>query len=141
MPSNSKNPDVDRILRVLAAMPAAAKVEVEDQLDKEADALVETMQGVAARGQTERLVQSIRKEKGDKPFQRMVKAGGPLTTKPVRKGQSARYDYALGAEFSNEHTPASPFFWNSVKFRGRSIRRNLGNAGRRGIRKAIKAGQ
>ena len=38
-------------------------------------------------------------------------AGGKRTTRPVRNGADAEYDYALGQEFGTKDMPANPFFF------------------------------
>lgn len=40
-----------------------------------------------------------------------ILAGGPTTTRQVRKGSGTDYDYALATEFGNEHAPAQPWFF------------------------------
>ncbi len=38
-------------------------------------------------------------------------AGGPETTRPVREGADAEYDYAFAQEFGTQEMPANPFFF------------------------------
>ena len=57
----------------------------------------------------------------------LVEAGGPATTKAVRSGSTATFDYALGQEYGTAKHPAQPFFWPAyrlmrTRFRGRASR-------------------
>lgn len=78
---------------------------------------------------------SIRMYPGQRPGAWVVEAGGPSTTKPVRKGIKATYDYALGVEFSTSDTRAQPFFWPAY----RSQKRPAKGRASRALIKAIKA--
>lgn len=53
----------------------------------------------------------------------LVKAGGPTTTKPVRQGQSATYDYAMGQELGTQEQLAQPFFFPSYRQSKTKIKR------------------
>lgn len=73
------------------------------------------------------LQQSIRMSRGLRPTSFQVEAGGPTTTKLVRAGHDAEYDYALGVEFGTQNMRARPFFWPAYrvmrkKFKGRAAR-------------------
>lgn len=57
------------------------------------------------------LAASIRIETNEGRGRVYIKAGGPLTTKPVRSGVTATYDYALGVELGTQRNAAQPFFW------------------------------
>lgn len=58
---------------------------------------------------------SVRKIKGPDNLSWVVTAGGPLTTKTVREGSGAEYDYTLGIEFGNHHVPSQPFFYSTAR--------------------------
>lgn len=61
----------------------------------------------------------------------VITAGGAATTKPVRNGQSATYDYALANELGTQDMLAQPFFYPSYRQRRPKVRR--------GMTKAVKA--
>lgn len=63
-----------------------------------------------------------------------VEAGGPTTTKPVRQGVDASYDYALGQEYGTRHNPARPFFWPAYRL----MRKRLRNRASRAINRVVK---
>jgi HK97 gp10 family phage protein len=66
-----------------------------------------------------------------------VKAGGPTTTKSVRAGVQASYDYAMGAEFGTSVTPAQPFFYGPYRARRKQFRRKRDKAAREAIKGAV----
>jgi HK97 gp10 family phage protein len=103
-------------------------------LNEGADQLVSLMKVAAPVGETGHLRESIRKEPGRDVLQVKVKAGGPLTTKEVRKGSGVPYDYARADEFGTQKDPAHPFFWPSYHLMKKSIRAAV----RKTIAKAIK---
>lgn len=87
------------------------------------------------------LRQSIRVEKGRRKFQVLVKAGGPLTTKPVRnseKGNSPTYDYALAQEFGTEKMPKNPFFYPVYRARRKDIKAAVRKAVKKAVVKAVR---
>jgi HK97 gp10 family phage protein len=60
---------------------------------------------------TGRLRDSIRVEEDANKQRAIIRAGGPSTTVPVRKGVSASYDYALAQEWGTQKLEAQPFFY------------------------------
>lgn len=117
-----------RVTRVAQAIDAAARQE----LPAEADELIGEMKS-RVHSATGATAQSIRKEPGSSDLQVIVRAGGELTTKPVRVGASAQYDYALGEEYGNKHSPAHPFFWPAWRAKKAEFKRRRRDA----IAKAI----
>lgn len=91
----------DALERKLKALPVEAKRQMAAALDKDADELVAAQKALAhfRSGKTK---ESIRKEPGANELQVIVRAGGPLTTKEVRTGSGAPYDYALGEELGTK---------------------------------------
>jgi HK97 gp10 family phage protein len=71
---------------------------------------------------------------GRRPTSFVITAGGALTTRPVREGADASYDYALGQEYGTSKMPANPFFWPSF----RALRKGMKSRAGRALRKAIK---
>ena len=50
---------------------------------------------------------------GATDLEALVQAGGAATTKEVREGSGADYDYAEAFEFGTSHQPARPFFYST----------------------------
>lgn len=84
------------------------------------------------------LVSTIRTEQlPDPEIGVVIRAGGPATTKPVRKsekGNAPQYDYALGQEFGTENMEATPFFYPALNVKKKQVKRNV----RRGVKRALK---
>lgn len=66
-----------------------------------------------------------------------VEAGGAATTKPVRKGVKAFYDYSLGVELGTSDTAAKPFFYGPYRARRKQFRRKRDKAARDAIKAAV----
>jgi hypothetical protein len=133
------NRTADHITRVLAAVPKAAKAAIQPAIDQGANEMMMRMRYLApvATEDGGDLQRSIRVEPGPRELSATVTAGGPLTTKPVRKsekGNAPEYDYALGVEYGTEEMTAQPFYWVSVNTLSKRIRRRIDRA----ISKAVK---
>ncbi|UXT96532.1 HK97-gp10 family putative phage morphogenesis protein [Agrobacterium tumefaciens] len=130
------NRTADHIKRVLAAVPKAAKAAIQPAIDQGANEMMMRMRYLAPKDDGD-LQRSIRVEPGPRELSATVTAGGPLTTKPVRKsekGNAPEYDYALGVEYGTEEMTAQPFFWPSVNTTKKRVKRRIDRA----IGKAIK---
>lgn len=105
----------DLLRATLAKLPKVAATELQSSMTKSANQLADLQRSrVSVKSGT--LRDSIRVE----PFTRggigaLVKAGGPTTTKPVRKGQKATYDYAMAQELGTQDMLAQPFFFPSYR--------------------------
>lgn len=120
------------IERRLARIPKAARAAVKPALDKSADELVAAQRSLAPLDDGT-LKASIKwHESGE--LTRTVRAGGPTTTRPVRSGTSATYDYALAQEFGTTKMSANPFFWPGYRL----LRKRIRNRIKRAISKAVK---
>lgn len=109
-----------RLERVPLQIRAAAAAEALLQ----ARALGQAMQRVAPKDGG-KLAQSVRIEGsrfGDRFY---VKAGGQLTTRPVREGVSATYDYALAVELGTQKMKAEPFFYPTYRANRKQMRRSI----------------
>lgn len=84
---------------------------------------------------------SVRVERGKRGDRFYVKAGGPKTTRPVRKGQSATYDYANAVEFGTKKKPARPFFYPTWRAAKKQIRSGLNHEIRKAAAKFNGKGQ
>jgi HK97 gp10 family phage protein len=129
--------DLKSLLRALDAIPQAAKNAISDSLTKGADEMAARMVYLAPKGKTGNLVKSIRKVRVATNHVR-VEAGGKLTTKPVRNGQTATFDYALGVEYGTADSGSSPFFWPSVNTTKKRVRRRVDRAVSKAAREAFK---
>lgn len=116
----------------LARIPKAAKAAVKPALDRSADELV-TAQRSLAPTDDGTLKASIQWHESDE-LKRTITAGGPTTTRPVRSGTSATYDYALAQEFGTTKMPANPFFWPGYRL----LRKRIRNRIKRAISNAVK---
>jgi HK97 gp10 family phage protein len=67
----------------------------------------------------------------------VIRAGGPTTTKPVRNGQSATYDYALGQEYGTQDMAPNAFFWPAYKAGKGKARRDVRAGVKRSLRQAV----
>lgn len=126
--------------RKLNRVAAAPKAVLEAEMDWEADDLVKRMKRIVQRRKGN-LAKSVRKEPGPTDLARDVKAGGPLTTKPVRnskKGNAPSYDYANAGEFGREGQPADPFFWPTVRTRRKTYKRRRSTALNKAVKAAVK---
>jgi HK97 gp10 family phage protein len=117
----------------MRAIPKAAREAVEPALELSANELVGRMKHLAPRDEGD-LQASIAQTEGEHELERLVKAGGALTTRPVRSGQSVTYDYAKAIEHGTTTRHAQPFFWNSFRL----SRKRITNRIRRAIAKAVK---
>ena len=71
---------------------------------------------------------SVKVRRGRNELSLYVEAGGPATTKEVRKGSSAEYDYALATEFGTQKEPAKPFFYTTYNARKDDVAQQLQDA-------------
>jgi HK97 gp10 family phage protein len=70
------------------------------------------------------LAASIKKTKTG-PMKYRITAGGILTLKEVREGSRSSYDYAVGQEFGNHHSPAQPYFFSGYRARKRDAKKQI----------------
>lgn len=78
---------------------------------------------------------SIRVERGRRGDRFYVKAGGPTTTKPVREGASAQYDYANASEFGRQGQPAKPWFYPTWRRNKKQVRAGIEHEIKKAVRK------
>lgn len=128
-----------RLQRRLQSIAPGVRRALKAQNAINAAEMVETAKGFAPVDEGD-LKASIRHEDvsdGTKISQR-VSAGGPTTTKPVRKGQSASYDRANAAEYGADGSPAHPFFWPAWRLKRRRFKSRMTRAGKKAIQEAVK---
>lgn len=124
---------LDRLARKLKRLPKEVRTQVLPTLKKAGDEinalqrnLVPVEHGV--------LRSTIRNHVEEDRLRVVIEAGGPATTREVRQGADAEYDYALGQEFGTREMPANPFFmpgYRALKKSAKSrIARAMGKAAR-----------
>lgn len=118
----------------MVAVPIAVKLAVLPALEKDADELIVRQRQLAPQDDGD-LKNSIRKEAGEGGLSIKVVAGGDLTTRAVRDGASATYDYAIAQEYGTAKMDPSPFFWPAFRL----LRKRINNRIKRAIGAAVKA--
>lgn len=117
-----------------------AKIPIEVRAAAAAEALLQAQrlgQAIASAAPSDEgaLRASVRVTAGQRGDRFYVRAGGPTTTRPVRKGQSARYDYALAVEHGTEKMKRRPFFYPTARAARKFIRAGIEHE----IKKAVEA--
>ena len=120
--------------RRLALIRAAMRIDVNAEIRKQAGDLVSTMRSVARKDDGD-LQASIVFEMQE--LRAFVRAGGKRTTRPVRNGASATYDYAMANEHGTEKMPAQPFFFPTYRLKRKQIRSGIQRAMKKAIAKAM----
>lgn len=110
-----------------ARIPVKVRDAAKAAIDKGADELV-AFQKRLVPIDTGALRDSIRKEPGRHELSVFIRAGGATTTKPVRTGVSASYDYALAVELGANKKPAQPFFYPAYRASRKRIRGRITRA-------------
>lgn len=116
----------------LAAIPKSVRQAVLPALDQGAEEITRAQKSLAPRDDGT-LQESIRWSRNGE-LSRTIEAGGKTTTKPVRQGVDAEYDYALAMEFGTRETPAQSFFYPGYRL----TRKRANNRIKRAIGKAVK---
>lgn len=127
---------VARLKQKIETIPVDARAQIRKALDKSADELIDLQQRMVPTD-SGNLKRSIRKEAGDHDLAVRVAAGGPATTKPVRRGISEQFDYSLGIEFGTSTRPAHPFFFPAYRVLRRRITNRIVGAVRAAVNKTV----
>lgn len=117
-----------RFARIPVKVRVAAKVAIDhgaDELIAFQRRLVSVDEGI--------LIASIRKEPGRHELSVFIRAGGPTTTKAVRAGVDASYDYAMAIEFGTRKMHARPFFYPAYRASRKRIRGRITRAMKKAI--------
>lgn len=127
-----------RASRRLRAIPPAVRKKVRAQLRANAAELVASQRAFAPveDGKLQASIQFSDTSTANR-IAMTVTAGGAATTRPVRKGQTATYDYALGQEFGTEDMPANPFFFPPYRAKKRAFKRTRNKAAKDAIGAAV----
>jgi HK97 gp10 family phage protein len=118
--------------RALRKVYLAAKREALPATLAAAKDMADTMRRVAPVS-SGNLVQSIKVVVDVSDSKVLIKAGGKLTTKEVRKGSGVPYDYAFAQEFGTKDMPASPFFWPVYRLKKKNARARMTRALKRAV--------
>ena len=133
----ARNQSVEQFRARIAAIPARARAEAALALHEQAQRLIAQQKRLVPKGDTFALANSIRSTVLPLGTKVLIEAGGQTTTKPVREGASATYDYALAAEFGRQGQTASPFFYPAYRLLKKSMKQAIGKAVTRGVKAAF----
>lgn len=106
--------NVDRLLRKIAAMPGAVRQEIGVAINEGADEIT-SLQRRFVPIEDGVLLGTIENSYEASRLRATMVAGGQATTRPVRNGADAEYDYAFGQEFGTDKMPANPFFYPGLR--------------------------
>lgn len=131
---------MEKLRRKLARIPASVRKRAQADLML-AGREINMLQRSLAPVEDGNLRASIRTEPlGDGTIGAVVKAGGPLTTVPVRnaeKGNAPFYDYALGQEFGTQKMAPNAYFWPGWKSRKGKAKSRMRKSVKEAMREAI----
>jgi len=122
-----------RLQRRIEAIPSAIRKAVEPAVAKSANELAAVMKTMAPKDDGD-LVKSIKVEDGYHALSKAVVAGGELTTRPVREGADASYDYAFAQELGTTEMQANPFFYPAKRLMDKRIKSRLKRAAAKAVR-------
>ena len=125
-----------RFDRLLRAIPENSRRELREALGRAAE-VVTASQRAFAPVDDGKLQASIRHDPVDESEGKIaveIRAGGAGTTRRVRNGTSATYDYSLGVEFGTNDTPAQPFFFPGWRTNKKRVKSRVSRA----VKKAVK---
>ena len=115
---------IARFKRRMAKIPLEVKAAVATEALLQAHRLGGAIQQAAPKDEGD-LKASVRIEGGKYGDRFYVRAGGPLTTRPVREGASAFYDYANAVEHGTAKMRAEPFFYPTYRAHRKAIRAGI----------------
>lgn len=131
----ARNLSVEQFKQLMERIPKEVAVSLESAVTEGAEGMAQTMRSSVAQGIDGRheLLESIRVTPGSHPLRKVVRAGGPLTTKKAGggflrrliSGRGKEYDYANAVEFGTQEMPAQPFFWPSYRLTKRPFRSRI----------------
>ncbi|HEV2552717.1 MAG TPA: HK97 gp10 family phage protein [Bosea sp. (in: a-proteobacteria)] len=127
-------PSAKRLTRRLAKVPIEIRAAAATEALLQAQRLAQVI-ALAAPADEGALRASIRVTVGKRGDRFYVRGGGPKTTRPVRAGQSATYDYANAIEHGTDKLKRRPFFYPTARAAKRFIRAGIAHE----IRKAAEA--
>jgi HK97 gp10 family phage protein len=125
--------DLARILKKMDRLATAPRDAIRRAIETGA-AEVTAMQRHMVQEDDGDLKGSIRTEDGEHDLQTVIAAGGKATTRPVRNGADADYDYALANEFGTSDMTARPFFYPAWRLMKRRVVGRVNRVARKAIR-------
>ena len=135
----STNQSLERWKRRFARIPKEVRDAAMRQALAEATLLAHAMAGSAPKGDGV-LAGSARVEGNASGTRWYVKIGGKATTRPVRHGATATYDYALAQELGTVDQPARPFFYPTYRVRKAGIKAAIRKAAADAARQVVNGG-
>lgn len=130
------NASVAEFQRRLLRIPPRVRAHAFTALGTYADKMQAAMQSAVPRDEG-KLAASIRQTESLPDLRITIAAGGPTTTRPVREGASATYDYALAQEFGTSKMPANPFFWPAYRLFKKPMRSAVKRAMKKGMKEVF----
>jgi HK97 gp10 family phage protein len=124
-----------RLNRRLAAIPKSVRQAVQPALAKGAQEIMAAQEALAPVDDGT-LRRSIRTEPGRHELAITITAGGPTTTRPVREGSTASYDYALANEHGTADMAAQPFFFPGYRLARKKAQARIKRAMGKAVRQA-----
>lgn len=131
---------LDRFKRKLRMLSPATKAEIAVAIQKSADEITDLQKRLAPV-----LSGNLKGSIGNRPVEGTenlaveLHAGGAATTKPVRNGASATYDYALADEFGTSDTAAQPFFYPGFRLGKKRAKSRIARAATKAAKKAAQS--
>lgn len=135
----AKNLSVQQFRQLMDRIPKAVAEELQGAVFGAAGELRDAIRRAVPKGidGVHELEQSVRVEEGRHPLRAEVKEGGLLTTRQVRQGVNATYDYALGTEHGNERVPAQPHFFPTYRLMRKRLRSKIARKVKPAIAKVV----
>jgi len=132
--------NIEQFQQLMANIPKAVAAEMRSAVAAAGQNMANSMRqnvhtGIDGRNE---LLESIVSGQGRHELQARITAGGILTTRSVREGASATYDYAMANEYGTQKMPAQPFFWPTYRMMKKRTRSEIARAMRKGIEKVVK---
>lgn len=125
----ARSADLRRILKKLERLGKEPRAKIRKAIDTSAEELVAAQKSVVPVDDGD-LRDSIRIEDGNHDLRVVVTAGGEATTRPVRNGVDASYDYAFAQEFGTSDQTPNPFFYGPYRLMKRRIIGRVHRVGR-----------
>lgn len=136
MARRAKNLSVSQFQDLMANIPKAVADELVSAVESGAETMAGAMRSAVATGIDGRneLQESIRVTDGKHPLRKVIRAGGPLTTKDTPRGP---YDYAHAVEFGTQEVTAQPFFYPSYRLLKNKLQAAINRKARKAIEKVV----
>lgn len=128
----------DRLRRRMKAIPSEVRKALKAQNAVNAAELVQTIVGFVPKDDGA-LAASVRHQdvSDSTRISQRVESGGAATTRPVREGADATYDYALAQEYGTGKMPANPSFWPAWRLKRRRFKTRMSRAAKKAVAAAV----